>query len=105
MQRRTFTKILGAGAALSAQPSKAMSEPIEVGVITHAGGAHLGAYFSALADTPEVNRVVLSDEGGENATAARSFSQSRRLNLSGLTRPPNFPPTPVRTAARGRFLA
>ncbi|MCY4588636.1 MAG: Gfo/Idh/MocA family oxidoreductase [Bryobacterales bacterium] len=72
MQRRTFTKILGAGATLAAQRSKAMTEPIEVGVITHAGGAHLGAYFSALADTPEVNRVVLSDEGGENTAAARS---------------------------------
>jgi len=71
MQRRTFTKILGAGAALSAQPSKAMPEQIEVGVITHAGGAHLGAYFSALAETTEVSRVVLADKGGENVAAAR----------------------------------
>lgn len=73
MQRRSFAKILGAGAALlpaaAAGPPK--REGIKVGVITHAGGAHLDAYFSALAESDEVVAVSLSDPGRENVAAAR----------------------------------
>ena len=46
---------------------------ISVGVITHAEGAHLGAYFEALAACPEVDDVVLSDPSG------RSFGPARRV--------------------------
>ena len=73
MQRRSFAKILGAGAALL--PATAAGSPagqgIKVGVITHAGGAHLDAYFSALAGCEEVAEVSLSDPGRENLAAAR----------------------------------
>lgn len=74
MQRRKFAKVLGAGAALL--PASASGAPapegINVGVITHAGGAHLGAYFSALAEADEVATVSLSDPGGQNVADARA---------------------------------
>lgn len=44
---------------------------ISVGVITHAEGAHLGAYFQALAACEEVSDVVLSDPGGASFSSAR----------------------------------
>ncbi len=40
------------------------SKGITVAVITHAGGAHLGAYFNALAETEEATAVVLADPDG-----------------------------------------
>lgn len=43
---------------------------IPVGVITNAEGAHLSAYFEALARTDEVESVVLADPGGSNAAMA-----------------------------------
>ena len=48
-----------------------MPVPISAAVITEATGAHLGAYFSALADTEEVDAVALCDPGGKNVEAAR----------------------------------
>jgi len=73
MQRRDFTKVLGAGAAFL--PAAAAGAPgregIKVGVITHAGGAHLDAYFAALAEADEVAAVSLSDPGGQNVDDAR----------------------------------
>ena len=73
MQRRSFAKILGAGAALL--PAAAAGTPardgIKVGVLTHPGGAHLGAYFSALAAADEVAAVSLSDPGRQNLADAR----------------------------------
>lgn len=38
-----------------------MPEQIKVGLLTHAGGAHVGAYLQALAETSECSAVVLSD--------------------------------------------
>ena len=38
-----------------------MPEQIKVGLLTHAGGAHVGAYLDALAETTECSSVVLSD--------------------------------------------
>ena len=73
MQRRAFTKIIGAGAALlplsqgRAEPAK----PIKVGVVTHAGGAHLSHYFAALAAARDCDSVVLSDPSGESFESAR----------------------------------
>lgn len=44
---------------------------IFVGVFTEAGGAHLGAYFDALAEIEECESVVLCDPSGESFPAAR----------------------------------
>jgi predicted dehydrogenase len=73
MQRRSFAKVLGAGAALlpAAAAGTPAPEGIKVGVITHPGGAHLGAYFSALAAADVVDAVSLSDPGGQNVAEAR----------------------------------
>lgn len=46
-------------------------ESIDVGVFTNAGGAHLGAYFAALAEIEECENVVLCDPSGESAAVAR----------------------------------
>ncbi len=44
---------------------------ISVGVITNAEGAHLGAYFGALAQTEEVESVVLTDPSGATVEQAK----------------------------------
>ena len=41
-----------------------MPPTIRVGVLTHAEGAHLDAYFGALAKITEVESVVLADPSG-----------------------------------------
>jgi len=51
-----------------------MSERIKVAVITHAGGAHLGAYLSSLAAAEEVESVVLADPDG--AAEAEALAQA-----------------------------
>ena len=38
-----------------------MPEKIKVGLMTHAGGAHVGAYLTALAASEECDAVVLAD--------------------------------------------
>ena len=38
-----------------------MANPIQVALLTHAGGAHVGAYLSALAATEECSSVLLAD--------------------------------------------
>lgn len=47
-----------------------MPKPVSVAVMTHAGGAHLGAYYAALRDDSNVNQVVLSDPDGTHQAAA-----------------------------------
>ena len=73
MHRRAFTKIIGAGTALlplsQAQPEP--SKPIRVGVVTHAGGAHLSHYFAGLAAAQDCDSVVLSDPSGQSFESAR----------------------------------
>ncbi len=73
MQRRTFAKVLGAGSALlpNAQSVPAAVAGINVGVITHAGAAHLDAYFAALAEMEEVSAVALADPDGQPTVEAR----------------------------------
>lgn len=71
MNRRTFAAALGSAAAHAA------GRRLRVALLTHAGGPHLSAYIPALADTPEVGEVVLSDPGGENVPAARQALGSR----------------------------
>ena len=46
-------------------------EQAKVAVITHEGGAHLGAYFEALADIREVGSVYLADPDESSVTLAR----------------------------------
>jgi predicted dehydrogenase len=48
-----------------------MPKTITVGVITHAQGAHLDAYFAALAQSEETGAVVLSDPSGQTVARAR----------------------------------
>ena len=48
-----------------------MPDRISAAVITNENGAHLGAYFGALAAIDEVEGVVLCDPGGKNVAAAR----------------------------------
>jgi hypothetical protein len=73
VNRRDFVKALGAGAAVwAAAPSAgAAHEPIKVGVITNAEGAHLDLYFSALAEAQEVASVILADPSGKAVAGAR----------------------------------
>jgi len=70
--------------ALSALPLHAQDEGegasegadapgIKVAVITHAGGAHLSAYFNGLAHSPEATSVVLADPQGTAAEMARKI--------------------------------
>ena len=48
-----------------------MASPITVGLITHAGGAHVGAYLQALAAADDCNAVVLADPDGNWEPDAR----------------------------------
>ena len=48
-----------------------MPDPITVALITHAGGAHVGAYLEALAATDDCNAVVLADPDGHWEPEAR----------------------------------
>ncbi|HTU20567.1 MAG TPA: Gfo/Idh/MocA family oxidoreductase [Gemmataceae bacterium] len=48
-----------------------MAKSIKVAVLTNAEGAHLGAYFPALAQTEEAELVVLADPSGRTAAQAK----------------------------------
>lgn len=74
VDRRSFMKAVGWGtAALAAQGKAGVEpEPIPVAVITNAEGAHLDAYYPALAQTPEVRSVVLADPSGQTIASARA---------------------------------
>jgi predicted dehydrogenase len=48
-----------------------MPKTITVAVITHAEGAHLDSYFTALAQTEEAEAVVLSDPSGKTIDRAK----------------------------------
>ena len=48
-----------------------MAQRAHVGVFTHAGGAHLDAYFAALAAAEEVESVSLADASGQSVAAAQ----------------------------------
>lgn len=44
---------------------------IPVAILTHAGGPHLDAYLTALAQCPEVDSVAIADAGGTTFAAAK----------------------------------
>ncbi|MCC6695389.1 MAG: Gfo/Idh/MocA family oxidoreductase [Candidatus Hydrogenedentes bacterium] len=54
---------------------------IKVAVITHAGGAHLGAYFNALAQTAEAESVVLADPDGNAESSARAALGEKLIRI------------------------
>ena len=58
--------------AITASIAAIAQQPIQVAVLTHAGGAHLGIYFRALAEIPEVASVVLADPDGTAENDARA---------------------------------
>lgn len=79
MKRRSFLNTsLASIAAMSASPSVTVAENSasaalpKVAVLTNAGGAHLGAYFSALAQCDEVGEVVLADPDGAMVDQGRN---------------------------------
>jgi predicted dehydrogenase len=62
-----------------------MPEKIKVALATHAGGAHLGAYFSALAATDEVDTVALVDPSGQsNAAAKKALGDKLSATYDGV---------------------
>ncbi|MEZ5399415.1 MAG: Gfo/Idh/MocA family oxidoreductase [Bryobacteraceae bacterium] len=65
MTRRTFS-----AAALASQV-RAAGGPIEVALLTHADGPHLGAYLEGLAKTGEASAVHLCDAKGSTFESAR----------------------------------
>ena len=58
-----------------------MPKRIKVGLITAAGGAHLSAYFSALAQTDEVASVALSDPSEQSLPSARKTLGEKLSNV------------------------
>lgn len=72
--RRAFL-VSATGAALleAAGASAAPPAGMTVAVVTHAGGAHLSAYFRALADSPAVAAVVVADPDGASFEEARGM--------------------------------
>ena len=48
-----------------------MPKTITAAVLTNETGAHLGAYFPALAASPEATRVVLGDPSGQAVAGAK----------------------------------
>ncbi len=76
MHRRTFTKAVGA-AAIGAAAGATASGKVKVGLITHADGPHLSAYYAALAEAEEVGSVVLSDSSGDTVQATRKVIGSK----------------------------
>lgn len=55
----------------AAEPTGSGEKAGTVGLITHEGGAHLGQYFTSLAQAEEVTSVVLSDPSGKSVPNAR----------------------------------
>ena len=44
---------------------------MKLAVLTHAGGAHLSAYFSALAESKDCDEVVIADADNQCADEAK----------------------------------
>lgn len=74
--RRTVVAAAGAAVAAAVAPRRIEADddphvPIDVALLTHAGGAHLPAYLGALAASAAVARVRVSDPDGAIAVEAR----------------------------------
>lgn len=87
------TALLSAGGACAATATG-----MTVAVITHSGGAHLTAYFRALADSPAVAAVVVADPDGT------SFEEARRILGAKLHASGKDPATLLAAARPGMAL-
>jgi predicted dehydrogenase len=58
-----------------------MPKKIKVGVLTHAAGAHVGAYLSALAEADSCGEVVLADADGRWEKDARRVLGDKLTNV------------------------
>ncbi len=58
-----------------------MPDTITVAVFTHAGGAHMSAYFAALASSPETKDVALCDPDGTYVEMGRSILKEKFAGL------------------------
>lgn len=58
-----------------------MPKSIKVGIVTHAQGAHLGAYFSALKNIPEAAQVALADPSGKIVAQAKAALGEKLTNV------------------------
>ena len=59
-----------------------MPERIRVGLLTHAGGAHVGAYLQALASADQCSEVVLADPDGRWEQEARRVLGDKLTHVS-----------------------
>ncbi len=59
-----------------------MQNKIKVGLLTHAGGAHVGAYLAALAASEDCAEVVLADPDGRWEADARRELQAKLTHVS-----------------------
>lgn len=59
-----------------------MAAQIKVGLLTHAEGAHVGAYLKALAETKECAEVVLADPDGKWEKEARKVLGAKLSTVS-----------------------
>mgnify|MGYP006099370273 CR=1 FL=1 len=64
-----------------------VEKSIPVAVVTEAGGAHLGAYFSALRSCKECEGVVICDPSGENFEVAKKALGEK---LTAVFKDPNL---------------
>ncbi len=79
MERRDFSKLVGALPALS-QAAAQSPKRIKAAMITGAGGAHLNQYFESLARAEEVASVCLCDPSGESNALARKLIGAKLTN-------------------------
>jgi len=77
MQRREFSKLVGALPALS---QAAAPKRIQTAMITGVGGAHLNYYFESLALAEEVASVSVCDPSGESDALARKLLGAKMTN-------------------------
>ena len=73
MQRRDFSKLVGAGVALPAFAQAAAPKRISAAMIAGAGGAHLNYYFESLALCEEVTTVHYCDPSGDSKALAQKL--------------------------------
>ena len=73
MQRRDFSKLVGAGVALPAFAQTATPKRISAAMIAGSGGAHLNYYFESLALCEEVAAVHYCDPSGDSKALAQKL--------------------------------
>jgi predicted dehydrogenase len=78
MKRRAVARNLIAGVAVASLQSRAApAKPVDVGMITAAGGLHLDMYFESLAAAEEIGAVFLSDPSEKSVALARKLLRDK----------------------------